>query len=160
MRGDVSPHRFPRLRHPIRGGVLFLRVLSHDVFEELVRLFFCLALHVLCIVARRVAVFFITGMLCYNVATMDFNQFKGGGGGEGDKKGKEGGASAPSFFSNMLSILLVFLLIVSAYSYLADKKAKTETVSLSQLAIDIRAGRIGAIEIDGAELHVVYIEPN
>ncbi len=87
---------------------------------------------------------------------MDFNQFKGGG--ESGEKKKDGGTPAPSFFSNMLSIMLVFLLIVTAYSFFADKKAKTETVSLSQLAVDVRAGRVGEIEIDGADLHMVYLE--
>ncbi len=90
---------------------------------------------------------------------MDFNQLKGmSGGGEGGKKPKEGGQSSPSFFSNMVSILLVFLLIVSAYSYFADKKAKTEIISLSQLAVDVRASRVAAIEIDGADLHTTYLE--
>jgi len=89
---------------------------------------------------------------------MDFNQLKGmpGSGGE-DKKTKEGGPTSPSFFSNMLSILLVFLLIVTAYSYFADKKAKTEVISLSQLAIDIRASRVSEIEIDGADLRTTYL---
>ena len=87
---------------------------------------------------------------------MDFNQFKGGDGGE-KKKGKEGGPTAPSFFSNILTVLLVFLLIVSAYSFFADKKAKTEVVSLSQLAVDVRQGRVSDIEIDGADLHMTYL---
>jgi len=104
------------------------------------------------------SLFFVQGTLCYNVSTMDFNQLKGmpGSGGE-DKKTKEGGPTSPSFFSNMLSILLVFLLIVTAYSYFADKKAKTEVISLSQLAIDIRASRVSEIEIDGADLRTTYL---
>src|SRR3989338_5995942 len=87
---------------------------------------------------------------------MDFNQFKGGDGGE-KKKGKDNGPVAPSFFSNILTVLLVFLLIVSAYSFFADKKAKTEVVSLSQLAVDVRQGRVSDIEIDGADLHMTYL---
>ncbi len=86
---------------------------------------------------------------------MDFNQLKGGGGGE---KGKDAGPTAPSFFSNILTVLLVFLLIVSAYSFFADKKAKTEVVSLSQLAVDVRQSRISEIGIDGTELHLVYLD--
>ena len=59
---------------------------------------------------------------------MDFNQFKGG---EEPGKGKDAGPVAPSFFSNIFTVLLLFLVIILAYSYLAEKKAKTETVSLS-----------------------------
>ncbi len=97
--------------------------------------------------------------LCYNAPTMDFNQF---GGGEKEdkkeKKGKDGGPVAPSFFSNILTVLLVFLLIVSAYSFFADKKAKTEVISLSQLALDVRQVRITTIDIEGTDLHLTYVD--
>ncbi len=90
---------------------------------------------------------------------MDFNQFKGGtGGGDGSKKGKNDGPAAPSFFSNILTILLVFLLLVSAYSFFAERKAKTEVISLSQLATDIRASHIKEVDIEGTDLHLIYVD--
>ncbi len=85
---------------------------------------------------------------------MNFNQMKRD---EGEKP-KDGVPSAPSFFSNILTILLVFLLLVSAYSYFADKKAKTEIVSLSQLSVDVRQAKIAKIDVEGTELRVEYLD--
>lgn len=90
---------------------------------------------------------------------MDFNKFKKGD--DAPERGKDsgmGGAPAPSFFSNMLTILLVFLLLVSAYSFFAERNAKTEIISLSQLATDVRTGQVKEIAIEGADLHILYAE--
>ena len=88
---------------------------------------------------------------------MEFNQF-GGGGEREEKKAKDGGPSSPSFFSNILTVLLVFLLIVSAYSFFADRKDKIEKVSLSQLSVDIRQARVAEVGIEGADLHITYLD--
>lgn len=86
----------------------------------------------------------------------DLNKFRPGGG-DGEKKGKDGGPTAPSFFSNILTILLVFLLLVSAYSFFAERnKNKIEALSLSQLATDIRQGHVAKVDVEGADLHVEY----
>lgn len=87
----------------------------------------------------------------------DFNKFRPGGG--DDKKGKDGGPTAPSFFSNILTILLVFLLLVSAYSFFAERnKSKTEALSLSQLATDVRQARVAKVDVEGADLRVEYTD--
>ncbi|MEK7118705.1 MAG: ATP-dependent metallopeptidase FtsH/Yme1/Tma family protein, partial [Patescibacteria group bacterium] len=84
----------------------------------------------------------------------DFNKFRPGG---DDKKGSDGGPAAPSFFSNILTILLVFLLLVSAYSFFAERnKNKTEVLSLSQLATDIRQAQVAKVDVEGADLNVEY----
>ncbi len=88
---------------------------------------------------------------------MDFNQFKGGGGDDAGKRPDKGPA-APSFFSNILTILLVFLLLVSAYSYFSERKDKVEPLSLSQLATDIRDSKIKEIAIEGTDLKVTYVD--
>lgn len=88
---------------------------------------------------------------------MDFNQFKGGGDDQGKRLDK-GGPAAPSFFSNILTILLVFLLLVSAYSYFSERKEKVEPLSLSQLATDIRDSKIKEIAIEGTDLKVTYVD--
>ncbi|OGZ08082.1 MAG: hypothetical protein A3C93_01855 [Candidatus Lloydbacteria bacterium RIFCSPHIGHO2_02_FULL_54_17] len=91
---------------------------------------------------------------------MDFKPFRGlpGQGGDDDKKGKDGGGpAAPSFFSNILTLFLVFLLLVSAYSFFAErKKEKTEMLSLSQLSTDIRGSLVAKVGIEGADLKIEY----
>ena len=90
----------------------------------------------------------------------DLNKFRpGGAGGEAGKEKpvKDGGPAAPSFFSNMLTILLVFLLLVSAYSFFTERnKTKTEVLSLSQLATDIHQSRVAKVDVEGGDLHVEY----
>ena len=86
----------------------------------------------------------------------DLNKFRPGGG-DDDKKGKDGGPTAPSFFSNILTILLVFLLLVSAYSFFAERsKTVTTVLSLSQLAIDIKQSLVAKVDVEGADLRVEY----
>ena len=88
---------------------------------------------------------------------MDFKQYRGGDD-QGGKKGNPEGPVAPSFFSSLLTILLVFLLLVSAYSFFVDKKAKTEVISLSQLATDVRQLQIKEVAIEGTDLHATYVD--
>jgi cell division protease FtsH len=88
---------------------------------------------------------------------MDFKQYQGGNG-DGGKRLKPEGPPAPSYLSNILTVLLVFLLLVSAYSFFAERKEKTEVVSLSQLAVDIRQQQVKEVAIDGADLHIVYTD--
>lgn len=77
------------------------------------------------------------------------------------KKGKDGGPAAPSFFSNILTILLVFLLLVSAYSLFTEKKAAVAPISLSTLATDIQntdpnAPKVIEVDVEGTDLKVIY----
>ena len=72
------------------------------------------------------------------------------------KKGKDGGPAAPSFFSNILTILLVFLALVSAYSLFTEKKTATPPISLSQLATDIQntdpnAPKVIEVDVEGTD---------
>ncbi len=90
---------------------------------------------------------------------MDLNKLRGGNEGEEKKgKGKDKGPAAPSFFSNILTIFLVFLLIVSAYSYFTERKAKTEIISLSQLAVDVRKSQVSEIAVEGTDLKILYAD--
>ncbi|OGZ08308.1 MAG: hypothetical protein A3D65_01075 [Candidatus Lloydbacteria bacterium RIFCSPHIGHO2_02_FULL_50_13] len=90
----------------------------------------------------------------------DFNRFRPGAGGDdgkNEKKGKDGGPAAPSFFSNILTLLLIFLLLVSAYSFFAERsKSKEEALSLSQLATDIRQASVAKVGVEGADLKIEY----
>lgn len=100
--------------------------------------------------------------MCYNARAMEFKDLKQFGSGRSDEKKiqKQGdeGEGSPSFFSNILTILLVFLLLVSAYSYFAERNEEVENIPLSQLASDVRSGDVAAVEVDGTDLLITYTD--
>ncbi len=80
------------------------------------------------------------------------------------KKGKGGDKKqmpqpAP-FFSNFLTIIVVFLLLAFGYSFFAERKEdqQDKTLSLSQLALDIKQQAVSEVKVEGESLTVVYRE--
>jgi cell division protease FtsH len=55
---------------------------------------------------------------------------------------------------NAVNVILIFLLIVTAYGFLADTKAKPENISMSTLVASIKANEIEKIIVSGEELQV------
>lgn len=84
---------------------------------------------------------------------MDLNNFRGRDGGN---EKQDLGPSAPPFFSNILTILIIFLLLVTGYSYFAQKDKGVETISISQLALDVQRGLVKEIQVEGSDLNIVY----
>lgn len=68
-------------------------------------------------------------------------------------------APAP-FFSNFLTLIIVFLILVWGYSYISEnKKANVDkNIPISRLAIDIKQQAVSEVKIDGDALVVVYKE--
>ncbi len=62
----------------------------------------------------------------------------------------------PGFTGNLLSTILIFLILMSAYTILATGGAKKEEISLSQVAADVKAGGIQKIDISGETLDLTY----
>lgn len=91
------------------------------------------------------------------MAIMEFKH-QHGGGDQGAKRMKPEGPPAPSFISSSITILLIFLLLVVAYQFFAERDVKPETVSLSQLAVDVRQEQVKEVEIEGADLRVLYVD--
>ncbi len=60
------------------------------------------------------------------------------------------------FVRNMVTVILVLLMLVVFYSFVAENKAKQEEISISQLANDISAGRVMQVIVDGDNLEVHY----
>jgi len=60
------------------------------------------------------------------------------------------------FGTHIIAVVLIFLFLATAYSYVADNGKKVEDVSLSQMAADISQGSITAISISGNELELTY----
>lgn len=58
--------------------------------------------------------------------------------------------------SNITSSLLIFMIIIAIFSLISDRASKSEDLSLSQIALDIKAGKVESINVEGDELKVAY----
>ncbi len=87
------------------------------------------------------------------------NPMKKGQGEEGNGKQPQVPSPAP-FLSNLLTIIIVFLLFAWGYSYFADSKkaAEDNVIPLSQLALDIHRQAVAEVKVDGDALTVIYKE--
>ncbi len=63
-----------------------------------------------------------------------------------------------SFFNNLATTVLVFLLLMSAYSLAASFTATPATIPLSQVASDVSAGKVTAITVNGDSLTLTYAD--
>lgn len=74
------------------------------------------------------------------------------------KKGKKSFFSPlqTGFAGNFISTVLIFLLIISAYSLFSANSPKKENISLSQVATDVRAGAVESIRVQGNSLELSY----
>lgn len=79
------------------------------------------------------------------------------------KKEKESGAPLPKmsrrggFITNLLTTILIFLLVITAYSFFTESSAPIEEVPLSMIAQDITRGAIEKIEVRGDDVSVTYV---
>ena len=60
------------------------------------------------------------------------------------------------FVTNLLTIIVIFLLLMGVYSYVATSTKSKAVVSLSQVANDIRAGQVTAIKVTTNDLLLTY----
>ncbi len=65
---------------------------------------------------------------------------------------------SPSFVSNILSTLLLFLVLVSVYSYFIGAGKGIETIPLSQVAQDVKAGTVNEVTVSGNDLTLKYAD--
>ena len=81
---------------------------------------------------------------------------------KGGKKGKGTGIpklpEGQPFWSNIVTTILIFLIIISAYSFFIEQRDKVEEVPISQLAVQINAGEISKIVVKGEELDITYTD--
>ena len=64
----------------------------------------------------------------------------------------------PSFFSNLVSTILIFLILMSAYSLVSGLFAPSDTVPLSVVAADVAEGKVKSITVSGDSLNLVYTD--
>ena len=60
------------------------------------------------------------------------------------------------FAGNFLSVVLIFLLLISAYSLFTTHGAEKENISLSRVATDVKAGAVNTIKVEGNNLELSY----
>lgn len=84
------------------------------------------------------------------------------GNGKGGTKGKKGlGSMMPGgsgFFGNFISSVIIFLLLITGYSYFVNQGPEPEELTLTQVAGDVRSGAVDQIEIAGDTLTLTYAE--
>ncbi|MFN3693112.1 MAG: ATP-dependent zinc metalloprotease FtsH [Candidatus Paceibacteria bacterium] len=61
-----------------------------------------------------------------------------------------------NFWNNILSTVLFLVLIMAAFSYLADNQQKPEELTLSQVVEQVKAGEVKEIIVRGTLLEVAY----
>ncbi len=62
------------------------------------------------------------------------------------------------FLGNFATTLLVFLVLLSLYSFIVESQAKVPEIPISEVASDITAGKINSIVVKGDELEIVYTD--
>ena len=64
----------------------------------------------------------------------------------------------PSFFGNLATTVLIFLILMSAYSLIGSLVQPSNDVPLSVVAADVAAGKISTITVNGDSLNLVYAD--
>ncbi|MHB1163493.1 MAG: ATP-dependent zinc metalloprotease FtsH [Minisyncoccota bacterium] len=64
----------------------------------------------------------------------------------------------PSFFGNLLTTILTFLLLMSVYSLVTGFTQPSTTVPLSAVASDVAAGKVSSIVVNGDMLDLTYAD--
>ena len=84
------------------------------------------------------------------------------------RKGKKGSRSkkplsylnpkGPGFIGNLLTTILVFLLLMSLFSFISGSIKEREEIALSQVANDVKAGLVTSIKVEGNDLTLTYAD--
>ena len=64
----------------------------------------------------------------------------------------------PSFFGNLVTTVLIFLLLMGVYSIVANSLQPTDEIPLSDVAADVAAGKVSAIMVSGDSLALTYAD--
>ncbi len=64
----------------------------------------------------------------------------------------------PSFFSNLATTVLIFLLLMSLYSLISGLTQPASDIPLSQVASDVSAGKVESITVNGDALALTYAD--
>ncbi len=73
------------------------------------------------------------------------------------KKGGRGPSGQNPLGQGLLAII-IFLLLVSSYSFIASNVDKSEEIAISELAGDISSGQVESIAVKGDDLEITYLD--
>jgi len=73
-----------------------------------------------------------------------------------EKKKKNKASEKQQFLSNIISVILIFMIIAALYSVFTEQRNKIEEVTISQLSADIKSELVSEIVVEGDKLVVVY----
>lgn len=76
----------------------------------------------------------------------------------GKEKLKSVMPGGPSFITNLLTTVVVFLLLMGAYSFITSTTTKVQTISLTQVANDVKAGKVENIAVNGDDVTLAYAD--
>lgn len=68
------------------------------------------------------------------------------------------GGKGSGFFGNLLYAVLIFLVLSSVYSLVINQEGEKEEIALSQVALDIQAGQVSAVDVEGDDLTLTYVD--
>ncbi len=74
-----------------------------------------------------------------------------------DKLTPGGGPTKSPLWNNIITALLIFIVLIAFYSYVTAKKQANNQVTLSELALDIKAGSVSSVDVKGDDLNVTYV---
>ncbi len=92
-------------------------------------------------------------MLCYTVRIMDFEKMNPL---RPREDGKKDVPLPPPMWRNSVTIFLIFLLFVIGYGLFSDLSKTPSQVSLSEIASDVRDGKVDTIQVEGSKLVAKY----
>ena len=75
-----------------------------------------------------------------------------------DKNEKKKTPVSQQFVSNILSAILIFMVIIVAYSFLSDNKKDVAEIPLSELATQISQGKVSTIVVEGDKLNIKTVD--
>ncbi len=71
------------------------------------------------------------------------------------KKPKKKQSVGLQFFNNLLTTLLIFMVILTLYSFVQEKRNPIEEMTMSDLVTSIKAGEIESIKVEGESLKII-----
>lgn len=74
------------------------------------------------------------------------------------KRGWRALFGGPSFFGNLITTVLIFLLLMSAYSLITGFVQPSTDIPLSVVAADVAAGKVNTIMVNGDSLNLTYAD--
>ncbi|MFA6408204.1 MAG: hypothetical protein WCW36_01870, partial [Candidatus Paceibacterota bacterium] len=74
------------------------------------------------------------------------------------RRGARGLFGGPSFLGNLITTILIFLFLMSAYSIVESLIKPSTTIPISTVASDVIGGKVKSITVSGDSLDITYTD--